>query len=80
MTIFSAKLPIGNVLECLCWRLIGLSIVLYIYMRSLLLVENFDWHLGNQYILVRVILSCFRFLGKCVCARYVSCQGASKDT
>jgi hypothetical protein len=34
---------------------IGLSIVLY--MRSLLLVESFDFRPSNQYILVRVILS-----------------------
>jgi hypothetical protein len=38
---------------------IGLSIVLY--MRSMLLVESFDLHWGNQYILVRLIPSCFHF-------------------
>jgi hypothetical protein len=36
-----------------------LSIVLY--MRSLLLVESFDLRPSNQYILVRVIPSWFRF-------------------
>jgi hypothetical protein len=30
-------------------------------MRSLLLVENFDFRPSNQYILVRLIPSCFRF-------------------
>jgi hypothetical protein len=31
-------------------------------MRSLLLVESFDFRPSNQYILVRVIPSCFRFV------------------
>jgi hypothetical protein len=38
---------------------IGLSSVLYT--RSLLLVEGFDLRPSNQYILVRVIPSCFHF-------------------
>jgi hypothetical protein len=44
---------------------IGLSIVLY--MRSLLLVESFDLRPSNQYILERVIPSCFRFVKMCLC-------------
>jgi hypothetical protein len=36
-------------------------------MRSLLLVESFDLHPSNQYILVRVIPSCFRFAKMCLC-------------
>jgi hypothetical protein len=44
---------------------IGLSIVLY--MRSSLLVESFNFHLSNQYNLVRVIPSCFRFAKMCLC-------------
>jgi hypothetical protein len=36
-------------------------------MRSLLLVESFDFRPSNQYILVRVILSCFRFAKMCLC-------------
>jgi hypothetical protein len=49
-------------LICIPQVQIGLSIVLY--MRSLLLVESFDFRPSNQYILVKVIPSCFR-----VCAR-----------
>jgi hypothetical protein len=51
-------------------------------MRSLLLVESFYFRPSNQYILVRVIPSCFRFakmcLSLCVCllsscsARYLT--------
>jgi hypothetical protein len=44
---------------------IGLSIVLY--MRSLLLVESSNFCPTNQYILVRVIPSCFRFAKMCLC-------------
>jgi hypothetical protein len=44
---------------------IGLNIVLY--MRGLLLVESFDLRPSNQYILVRVIPSCFRFAKMCLC-------------
>jgi hypothetical protein len=44
---------------CIPYVQISLSIVLY--MRSLLLVESFDLLPSNQYILVRVIPSCFRF-------------------
>jgi hypothetical protein len=36
-------------------------------MRSLLLAESFDLHLSNQYILVRVIPSCFRLAKMCLC-------------
>jgi hypothetical protein len=36
-------------------------------MRSLLLVESFDLRPRNQYILVRVISSCFRFAKICLC-------------
>jgi hypothetical protein len=36
-------------------------------MRSLLLVESFDFRLSNQYVLVRVIPSCFRFAKMCLC-------------
>jgi hypothetical protein len=32
-----------------------------------LLVESFDLHLSNQYILARVIPSCFRFTKMCLC-------------
>jgi hypothetical protein len=35
-------------------------------MRSLLLVESFDFRPSNQYILVRVIPSCFRFAKMCL--------------
>jgi hypothetical protein len=63
--------------------LIGLSIVLCIvrsrtkatglvYMRSVLFVESFDLHPSNQYILVRVIPSCFRFARIRVCLCQVS--------
>jgi hypothetical protein len=36
-------------------------------MRSLLLVESFDLHPSNQYILVRVIPNCFRLTKMCLC-------------
>jgi hypothetical protein len=36
-------------------------------MRSLLLVESFDFRPSNQYILVRLIPSCFRFAKMCLC-------------
>jgi hypothetical protein len=36
-------------------------------MRSLLLVESFDLRPSNQYILVRVIPSCFHFAKMCLC-------------
>jgi hypothetical protein len=36
-------------------------------MRSLLLVESFDFRPSNQYILVRVSPSCFRFAKMCLC-------------
>jgi hypothetical protein len=36
-------------------------------MRSLLLVESFEFRPSNQYILVRVIPSCFRFAKMCLC-------------
>jgi hypothetical protein len=36
-------------------------------MRSLLLVESFDLHLSSQYILVRLIPSCFHFVTLCLC-------------
>jgi hypothetical protein len=36
-------------------------------MRSLLLVESFDVCPSNQYILVRLIPSCFRFAKMCLC-------------
>jgi hypothetical protein len=51
--------------SCISLVQIGLSIVLY--MRSLLLVECFDLHASNQYILVMVILSCFHFAKICLC-------------
>jgi hypothetical protein len=38
-----------------------------LYMKSLLLVERFDLHRGNQNILVRVIPSCFHFAKMCLC-------------
>jgi hypothetical protein len=38
----------------------------FIY-ENLLLVESFDFRLSNQYILVRVIPSCFRFAKMCLC-------------
>jgi hypothetical protein len=44
---------------------IGLSIVLY--MRNFLLVESFDLRPSNQYSLVGVIPSCFRFAKMCLC-------------
>jgi hypothetical protein len=37
--------------SCIPYDQIGLSIVLYSYMRSLLLVESFDLRPSNQYIL-----------------------------
>jgi hypothetical protein len=43
---------------CIQYIQIGLNIIL---MRILLLVESFDLLPSNQYILVRVIPSCFRF-------------------
>jgi hypothetical protein len=36
-------------------------------MRSLLLVKSFDFRPSNQYILVKVIPSCFRFAKMCLC-------------
>jgi hypothetical protein len=36
-------------------------------MGSLLLVESFDSRPSNQYILVKVIPSCFRFAKMCLC-------------
>jgi hypothetical protein len=51
---------------CVFLRLLCLSIVLC--MRSLLLVESFDLHPNNQYILVRRFLV-VSILRKCVCAR-----------
>jgi hypothetical protein len=45
--------------SCIPQVQIGFSIVLF--MRSLLLVESFDFRPTNQYILVRVIPSFFRF-------------------
>jgi hypothetical protein len=36
-------------------------------MRSLLLVEGVDFRPSNQYILVRVVPSCFRFAKMCLC-------------
>jgi hypothetical protein len=44
---------------------IGLSIALY--KRSLLFVESFDLRPSNQYTLVRVIPSCFRFTKMYLC-------------
>jgi hypothetical protein len=44
---------------------IGLSIVLY--MRRLLHVDILYLRPSNQYILVRVITSCFRFAKMCFC-------------
>jgi hypothetical protein len=52
--------------SCIPQVRIGLSIFLY-YMRSLLLVESFDLRLSNQYVLARVISSCFRFMKMCLC-------------
>jgi hypothetical protein len=51
--------------SCVSQVQIGLSIALY--MSSLLLVERFDLRSSNQYILVRVIVSCFRFAKICLC-------------
>jgi hypothetical protein len=51
--------------SCIPLVQIGLSIVLY--MRSLLLVESFDLRPSNQYILVKVIPSCFHFAKMCLC-------------
>jgi hypothetical protein len=39
-------------------------------MRSLLLVESFDLRPSNQYILVKVIPSCFRFAKMCFVPEY----------
>jgi hypothetical protein len=50
--------------SCIPYVQIGLNIALY--MRSLLLVEGFDFLPSNQYILVRVIPSCFRFAKMCL--------------
>jgi hypothetical protein len=50
--------------SCIPQVQIGLNIDLY--MRSLLLVERFDLRPSNQYILVRVIPSCFRFAKMCL--------------
>jgi hypothetical protein len=36
-------------------------------MRSLLLVESFEFRPSNQYVLVRVIPSCLRFAKMCLC-------------
>jgi hypothetical protein len=36
-------------------------------MRSLLVIESFDWHPSNQYLLVRAIPSCFRLATMCLC-------------
>jgi hypothetical protein len=71
-----ANLSIGNVLGFLYWKWkryprvvfqvqIGFSIVLY--MSSLFLVESCDLCPSNQYILVRVIPSCFHFAKICLC-------------
>jgi hypothetical protein len=38
-----------------------------LYMRRLLRIESFDLHSSNQYILVRVIPSCFHFVKMCLC-------------
>jgi hypothetical protein len=51
--------------SCISQVQIDLSIVLY--MRSLLLLESFTLRPSNQYILVRVIPSCFRFANMCLC-------------
>jgi hypothetical protein len=51
--------------SCIPYVQIDLSIVLY--MRSLLLVESFDFRPSNQYILVRMIPSCFRLPKMCLC-------------
>jgi hypothetical protein len=51
--------------SCIPQVQIGLSIILY--MRSLLLVESSDLRPSKQYILVRVIPSCFRFAKMYLC-------------
>jgi hypothetical protein len=38
----------------------------YWYLISLLFVESFNLHMSNQYILVRVIPSCFHFMKMCL--------------
>jgi hypothetical protein len=43
----------------------GLSIVVYV--RGLLLVESSDLRPSNQYVLVKVIPSCFHFVKMCLC-------------
>jgi hypothetical protein len=50
--------------SCIPQVQIGLNIVLY--MRRLLIVESFDFRQSNQYILVRVIRSCSRFVKMCL--------------
>jgi hypothetical protein len=58
--------------SCIPQVQIGLSIVLYllfyiyVYTRSLLLVESFYLRPSNQCILVMVIPSCFRFAKMCL--------------
>jgi hypothetical protein len=51
--------------SCILYVQIGLSIALY--NRSLLFVGSFDLRPSNQYILVRVIPSCFCFTKMCLC-------------
>jgi hypothetical protein len=70
-----ARLSIGNVLEFLCWKwkpylrvvFRKARLIFVLYMRSLLLVESFNFRPSNQYILVRVIPSCLRFAKVCLC-------------
>jgi hypothetical protein len=69
-----ARLSVGNVLEFLCWKwkpyprvVFRKSILVRALMRSLLLVDSFGLRPSNQYILVKVIPSCFRFAKMCLC-------------
>jgi hypothetical protein len=47
-------------------------------MSSLLLVESFDFRPSNQYILVRVIPSCFRFAKMCLCQVSLLSRGSPR--
>jgi hypothetical protein len=51
--------------SCIPYVQIDLSVVLFL--RRLLPVESFGLSLSSQYILVRVIPSCFRFAKMCLC-------------
>jgi hypothetical protein len=66
------KLSIGIILEFLCYkwkpypRVVFRIEYCFIYMRNLLLVEGSDLRQSNQYILARVVPSCFHFEKMCL--------------